>query len=258
MNFLKYDYYGNYNDGDDKINFSINEIHRNQKEREKRRLQIYDKILIRCLKKIKESSLKEVIYCFFEMPEYLPGLPLYNMTECLMYILNILKDRGFNARYVDPFLIYISWNLPKNMYKEFLKTIVVHEIFHLFIPGIYYKDGSENSCFVEGFVEFLTYKYNNKLSSIIKEYIEYNKIKNNNYKLHKFPYIFTPNYMYKLYIKNSNKIDNLINNMIYNFNNNYINYYKKYTEKDIIKYDKLFKKLFTKKCNNHIHHKLKK
>lgn len=155
-------------------------------------------------------------------------------------------------------LLLQAWNLPKNMYKEFLETIVVHEIFHLFIPGIYYKDGSENSCFSEGFVEFLTYKYNNKLSNIIKKYDEYNKIKNKNYKQHKFPYIFTPYYMYKLYKKDSNKIDNLINNMIYNFNNSYINYYKKYTKKDIIKYDNLFKKLFSKKCDNHITHKLKK
>jgi hypothetical protein len=154
-------------------------------------------------------------------------------------------------------LLLQAWNLPKNMYKEFLERTVVHEIFHLFIPVIYYKDGSGNSCFVEGFVEFLTYKYRNKLSNIIKEYSEYNKIKNKNYKLHKFPYIFTPNYMHKLLMKKPEKINNLINNMIYNFNNNYINYYKKYTKKDIIKYDKLFKKLFTKKCNNHIHHKLK-
>ena len=117
MSFLKYDYYGNYSDNVDKFNFSINEIHKNHKEREKRRLEIYDKILIRCLKKVKESSSKEDTYCFFEMPEYLPGMPLYNMTECLMYILNLLKQKGFNARYVDPFLIYIMWNLPKNNYK---------------------------------------------------------------------------------------------------------------------------------------------
>ena len=166
---------------------------------------------------------------------------------------NVNRKKG-----VIPILLLQIWNVPKNKYKLFLKKIIIHEIFHLFIPLINYKDGIQNGCFTEGFVEFLTYKYNNKLSNIFKEYGEYNKIKNNNYKLHKCPYIFTPNYMYKLYIKNSNKIDNLINNMIYNFNNNYINYYKKYTEEDIIKYDKLFKKLFTKKCNNHIHHKLKK
>jgi hypothetical protein len=157
-----------------------------------------------------------------------------------------------------PKLLLQAWNLPKNMYKEFLENIVVHEIFHLFIPGIKYKDGSENSCFSEGFVEFLTYKYNEKLSNIFKECIKYNKLKDNNYKLHKFPYIFTPYYLYKRFIRDPEKIYNLIYIMIYNFNNNYINYYKKYTKEDIIKYDKLFKKLFTKKCDNQIYWKLTK
>ena len=117
MSFLKYDYYGNYGDDVNKFNFTVNEIHKNQKEREKKRVQIYDKILIRCLKKIKESSIKEDSYSFFEMPEYIPGMPLYNMTECLMYILNALKDKVFNSRYVDPYLIFISWNIPNANYK---------------------------------------------------------------------------------------------------------------------------------------------
>lgn len=117
MNFLKYDYYGNYNNGVDKSSFSINEIHKSQKEKERRRLQIYDKILTRCLEKIKVSSSKEDTFCFFEMPEYIAGMPLYNMTECLLYILNTLKDKGFSARYVDPFLVYITWNFPKNNFK---------------------------------------------------------------------------------------------------------------------------------------------
>jgi len=152
---------------------------------------------------------------------------------------------------IIPVLLLQVWNLQKNRYKDFLEEIVVHEIFHLFIPTIWYNN-NQNACFSEGFVEFLTYKYNNKLKNIFKNYIKYNKLKNNHYKKHKFPYIFTPYYMNKLFIKKPEKINNLINNMIYNFNNNYINYYKIYTKDNIIKYDNLLKKLFTKKCSNHI------
>ena len=115
MNFFKYDYYGNY--GRNKNTFSVNDIQKNQREKEKKRMDIYERILIRCLEKIKASSAHEVTFCFFEMPEYIPGMPLYNMTECLMFILNTLKDKGFNARYVDPFMIYITWNLAKPNYK---------------------------------------------------------------------------------------------------------------------------------------------
>jgi hypothetical protein len=35
------------------------------------------------------------------------------MTECVMFLLNILKEKGFNSRYCDGFKIFISWNLPK-------------------------------------------------------------------------------------------------------------------------------------------------
>ena len=31
-----------------------------------------------------------------------------------MYLLEILKEKGFNSRYVDGFMIYISWFKPKN------------------------------------------------------------------------------------------------------------------------------------------------
>jgi len=63
--------------------------------------------------KNKETSLNEEVFCFFQIPEYIAGLPLYNITECVMYILNLLHDKGFNARYCDPYMLYISWNLPK-------------------------------------------------------------------------------------------------------------------------------------------------
>ena len=113
MNFMKYDYYGNYNKNDDLLLFSINDIHKKQKEKELNRINIYKSISSRCFKKIKETSLNEETFCFFKIPEYIPGLPIYNMTECVMFILNLLKEKGFNARYCDTFMIFISWHIPK-------------------------------------------------------------------------------------------------------------------------------------------------
>ena len=113
MSFTNYDYYGNYNKSDDLISFSINEIHKKQKDKENNRLKIYKSIGTRCFKKIKETSLNEETFCFFTLPEYIPGLPLYNMTECVIFILNLLHEKGFKARYIDSYIIFISWNIPK-------------------------------------------------------------------------------------------------------------------------------------------------
>ena len=88
-------------------------IHKKQKDKEKNRLKIYENISAKCFKKIKETSSNEELFCFFKLPEYIPGLPIYNMTECVIYILNLLHDKGFNARYCDKFMIFISWVVPK-------------------------------------------------------------------------------------------------------------------------------------------------
>ena len=113
MNFMKYDYYGNYNKNDDNITFSVNEIHKKQKEKEKNRLKIYEIISSRCFKKIKETSNNEETYCFYVLPEYLPGLPIYNLTECVIYLLNLLHNKGFKARYCEPHMVFVSWTIPK-------------------------------------------------------------------------------------------------------------------------------------------------
>jgi hypothetical protein len=115
MEFTKYDYYGNYenNGNDDLYCFSIQDIHKKQKDKENNRINIYKKIASKCFKKIKETSVNEGTFCFYRIPEYIPGLPIYNITECVMFILNLLKDKGFKARYCDGFYIYISWNIPK-------------------------------------------------------------------------------------------------------------------------------------------------
>ena len=113
MSFTKYDYYGNYNNNNNSYLFSVNDIHKKQKEKEKNRLKIYDTISSKCFKKIKETSANEETFCFYKIPEYIPGLPLYNMTECVMFLLNILHEKGFSARYIDGFMIFISWNFPK-------------------------------------------------------------------------------------------------------------------------------------------------
>ena len=110
---MNYDYYGNYEKSENTFSYSIQEIHKKQREKESRRIKIYENISEKCFKKIKETANKEETYCFFRLPEYIAGYPIYNMTECTMFLLNLLHEKGFKARYCDSFFIFISWNLPK-------------------------------------------------------------------------------------------------------------------------------------------------
>ncbi len=114
MSYQEYNYYGNYDEDSRKFSYSIQDIYKTQRDKDKYRMKIYEKILSKCFKKIKDTAIHEEFFCFFQLPEFLPGHPLYNMTECVQFILNSLHDKGFNARYVDPFMIYVSWVVPKS------------------------------------------------------------------------------------------------------------------------------------------------
>lgn len=57
------------------------------------------------------------------------------MTECVIFILNLLNEKGFNSRYCDPFMIFISWNLPKptlklidNEHKKEIKKNIIDNL----------------------------------------------------------------------------------------------------------------------------------
>ena len=115
MNIKDYNYYGNY-DNNDSL-FSINDLQKDQASKDKSRNNIYHFITKKCFAKIKETHNNNITYCFFNLPEYIPGYPLYNMTECVLYILKKLKEKGFSCRYVDSFIIYISWHNVKNSQK---------------------------------------------------------------------------------------------------------------------------------------------
>jgi predicted metal-dependent hydrolase len=174
------------------------------------------------------------------------------------------KNKGFSygGTWIQKNLLLLqAWNLPKELFDNFFNYIIVHEIFHLFVPSVFMHKIDKNNncilngCFSEGFVEFMTYKYNNNLEGIELWIKEYNKINDKSYKKHRFMYFYGLTYMNKLYQQNPEKIDNIIKNILFDKNKNKVNYYKIYYPESIIKYDKSLKKLFTKKCD-HIRHVL--
>ena len=72
-------------------------------------MEIYDEILVKCHKKIKYNSDLERTYCFFQIPEFIIGVPIYNVNELRTYIMNSLKKDGFEYLYVEPNWLFIAW-----------------------------------------------------------------------------------------------------------------------------------------------------
>ena len=54
----------------------------------------------------------------YVVPDIILGMPLYNINECVLYIQNILKDKGFESAYAEPNIILIFWQLENKLIKQ--------------------------------------------------------------------------------------------------------------------------------------------
>ena len=61
--------------------------------------------------KIKTTSRQKIDgqFCWFLVPEVILGVPKYDQGACIAYLMDKLKENGFNIRYVHPNTLFISW-----------------------------------------------------------------------------------------------------------------------------------------------------
>jgi hypothetical protein len=97
------------NDFADKIN--IDDLYDRKREIEQHKLKVFRKILNRVHLKIKTTSRQRNSgqFAFFLVPSFLVGTPTYDVAACIAYIIDKLKDNGFNVKYTHPNLLFISW-----------------------------------------------------------------------------------------------------------------------------------------------------
>ena len=97
----------------------INELYDQQDKNNKRKESIYNEVLTKCHHRIKltAKNYPDNCYCYYTIPKIIYGIPLYNLEECLRYIMNKLIENGFKVYYTHPNLLYITW------FKEETKSI---------------------------------------------------------------------------------------------------------------------------------------
>ena len=89
---------------------NIGELYETINNKNKVRMEKFDMILQRIHSRIKYNARLEKTYCFFQIPEFIIGVPLYNVSDLRNYIINSLKRNGFHILYIDPNWVYISWS----------------------------------------------------------------------------------------------------------------------------------------------------
>ena len=91
-----------------KIN--IYDLYRNIDDVKEKKNVSYNEVLVLIHERIKKASLKEKYKIVYEVPEYLFGIPSYNLNKCLAYIIKELRINGFLVKYYFPKILYISWD----------------------------------------------------------------------------------------------------------------------------------------------------
>mgnify|MGYP006129307197 FL=1 len=76
-----------------------------------KRMELYDSILQKCHSRILYNSGLQRTYCFYQIPEFVIGTPLYDIIELRNYVMNSLKTNGFEILYVEPNWLFIYWNI---------------------------------------------------------------------------------------------------------------------------------------------------
>lgn len=93
----------------EKIN--LDDLYKQKQYTFEKRTKVYDKILQRIHKKIKVAARNKnnICFCTYLIPEFVIGLPRYDIEICTSYIIDKLTENGFLVKYTHPNLIFISW-----------------------------------------------------------------------------------------------------------------------------------------------------
>jgi hypothetical protein len=99
----------NINDFSEKLN--IDELYEKKRQHDINQLTLFNKILNRVHVRIKTVSRQKMDenFCWFVVPETIIGVPKYDQAACIAFLLDRLKDNGFNVRYIHPNTLFISW-----------------------------------------------------------------------------------------------------------------------------------------------------
>jgi len=63
-----------------------------------------------CSNKNNIKTKKNEHFCWYVVPEVMIGVPKYDQSECIAYIMDKLQENGFLVRYFHPNTILITWN----------------------------------------------------------------------------------------------------------------------------------------------------
>jgi hypothetical protein len=151
----------------EKIN--IDDLYDKKRQYDLNQMHLFNKLLNRIHVRIKTTSRQKMDeqFCWFIVPEIMIGVPKYDQAACIAYLIDKLKNNGFNVKYIHPNTLFISWThwVPDYVRTELKnKTgIIVNEY------GVRQDDGSNENKLIQDSREQPVFALNLKPSDILQQ-----------------------------------------------------------------------------------------
>lgn len=91
---------------------NLHELYSMQEQKKKNRHLCFNHILELCHRRIRTVSSYGGENTFYEIPGMIVGYPLYNIKDCMEYVVAALRKNGLLVQILPPphlFVIYLSW-----------------------------------------------------------------------------------------------------------------------------------------------------
>ena len=68
---------------------NMSELYSSINKKTLRRMELYDSVLKKCHSRILYNSGLQRNYCFYQIPEFIIGIPLYDVSELINYVMKV-------------------------------------------------------------------------------------------------------------------------------------------------------------------------
>lgn len=103
---------------------NVKELHKEQKQKHDFNRNIYKQLLEDCNAKIKAQNKLGNISIVLRIPYMKIGLPVYNITHAIMYIIRKLKQADYTIHNVHENCIHVAWNKVEQKKSKPVKSIL--------------------------------------------------------------------------------------------------------------------------------------
>lgn len=118
------------NDESHQEKISLDMLYDRKREIDILRLNTFQKVLHRIHSKIKQASRIKYNdpFIFYIVPEFIIGVPRYDVNHCILYIIDKLEKNGFVVKYTHPNVLFIFWGhyIPSYKRDEIKKKYGIH------------------------------------------------------------------------------------------------------------------------------------